>query len=81
MYPKKFVDNSIIDDALLIYGDILFTQGNTEEALAAYMDIVLFYPDLDKIIVKSAIDKAAQCYEKLGDTESAASLRAKLGSV
>ncbi len=81
MYPKKFIDNSIVDEALLLKGEILFSQGNTEEALASFMDIVLFYPDLDNKIVTEAINKAAQCYEKLGDTESAASLRAKLGNV
>jgi tetratricopeptide (TPR) repeat protein len=81
MFPKKYRDNAIVDEALLIRGDILYTKGDTKEALSSYLDIVLFHPDLDPANVREAMDKAAQCYDKLGNSEAAASLRAKLAAM
>ncbi|MFP4458748.1 MAG: tetratricopeptide repeat protein [Candidatus Zixiibacteriota bacterium] len=77
-FPKKFSDNAIVDNAILNKANILNTKGETEEALAAYLDIVYFYPNLEQSVIKEAIEKAALCYEKLGNTEAAEAMRKKL---
>lgn len=78
MFPKKYSDNAIVDNALLIKGNILVSKGEYEEALQAYLDIVLFYPDLERSVVREATEKAALCYERLGNTVAAEAMRKKL---
>ena len=84
MFPKKYKDNSIADDALLLMGDIYAAQGgedNAKNALIAYLDIILFYPDADREVVTAAAQRAANIYDKLGMTKEAENMRKLAGSL
>ena len=79
MFPKYY-DNNIADDALLLLATIKFSQGgedNIKEALANYLRVLLFFPDMEKSNIKLALSGAASCYDELGESSKAEKVRQK----
>lgn len=85
MFPK-YHDNSVVDDAMVLLADLIFNTAAGDEAkirraLGMYLDILIFYPDMSLENRKEAAEKAAICYEELGDTENAERMRAKIDTM
>ena len=84
MIPKKYVDNSVADNALLLMGDIYAEKGgddNLKSALISYLDILLFYPNAESEVVKKAVQRAANVYENLGEMKQADAMKRLLGTL
>jgi len=84
MFPKKFKDNTIADDAQLMIAEIKHSFGGekaTREALAEYMKLYLLYPDLSVENLKQALEGAATCFEELGMPDMASRLREKASKI
>ena len=84
MFPKKFKDNTIADDAQLMIADIKHSFGGekaTREALAEYIKLYLLYPDLSVENLKLALEGAATCFEELGMPDMASRLREKANRI
>ncbi|MBN1756244.1 PorV/PorQ family protein [bacterium] len=82
MFPKYY-DNNIADDALIMLASLKFALGgdsNLKDALANYLKVLLFFPDMDQENIKLALAGAASCYEELGDSAKAQELRTKSDS-
>ncbi|MCK5832194.1 hypothetical protein KAH81_00830 [bacterium] len=85
MFPK-YMDNSIADDATILLADIIFSTASGDptvlrKALGLYLDVLIYYPDMQASIRREAAEKAAICFEELGDSASAASMRSKAGEI
>mgnify|MGYP000449498119 CR=1 FL=1 len=81
MFPK-YRDNSVVDDATVLLADIVFSMASGDKAmlrraLGLYLDVLILYPDMDASVRKEAAQKAAICYEELGDNASAANMRSR----
>ncbi len=85
MFPK-YKDNSLADDANVLLADIIFSTAAGDpsiirKALALYLDVLIYYPDMDQSVRRTAAEKAAICYDELGDSASAAKLRLKASEI
>ncbi|MCD6501598.1 hypothetical protein J7L01_03270 [bacterium] len=81
MFPK-YKDNSIADDAHVLLADVIFSTASGDaakvrKALGLYLDVLIYYPDVDVAVRREAAEKAAICYEELGDATSASNMRAR----
>ncbi len=79
MFPK-YRDNSIADESHVLLADIIFSTASGDKktirkALGLYLDVLILYPDMDIEVRREAAEKAAICYEELGDANSASSMR------
>ena len=64
-------------EAQLRVGEILEDRGTPEKAAEAYLKVYFLYPDYHDP-VRTALTRAGDIYESLGQAEKAANLRAKL---
>ncbi len=82
MFPK-YRDNSVVDDATVLLADLIFNtaggdKAQIRKALGMYLDVLIFYPDMSIENRREAAEKAAICYEELGDDENAERMRSKI---
>ncbi len=85
MFPK-YKDNSVVDEATVLLADLIFNTagGDAKEirrALGLYLDVLIFYPEMSIEKRREAAEKAAICYEELGDEENARRMRAKVDTL
>ncbi len=85
MFPK-YKDNSVADDATILLADLIFSsaggdQDEIRRALGLYLDVLIFYPDMEISIRKEAAEKAAICYDELGDGANASIMRERAGTM
>ncbi len=80
MFPK-YKDNSIVDEAHILLGDIKYEDGEIEAALHEYMQVMLFFSDLSSWNQEKAYQKSIMCFEKLGKGNLAKQIKARLESL
>jgi len=85
MFPK-YKDNNVADDATILLADLIFNTAGGDaakirRALGLYLDVLIFYPDVEVSRRKEAAEKAAICYEELGDTENAQRMRVRRDNI
>lgn len=69
LYREQFSESPLADNALYWIGECYFSQKNYEAAIAAFNDVILFYPQGDR--VPAAYLKKGLCYLEMGQKEEA----------
>jgi len=83
MFPK-LKDNTIVDEALFLMGDIYIARGgeeNLRRALVSFLDIAIFYPNTGNFILRATYQRLANTYESLGMIEEASHMRLRAESI
>lgn len=69
LYREQFSDSPLADNALYWIGECYFSQKNYEAAIAAFNEVILFYPKGDR--VPAAYLKKGLSYLEMGQKEEA----------
>lgn len=69
LYREQFGDSPLADNALYWIGECYFSQKNYEAAIAAFNEVILFYPKGDR--VPAAYLKKGLSYLEMGQKEEA----------